>query len=185
MRNTREGKIFTIIICLALTAAVFISNNFIKEDGIKEDRNIFTVPSVTPEITPDSEQLLNEMSTANNSGTSNESANTYIEVKKPVTGTEGETSFDLLYTEALFALELKTDIYTNMVSEIKGYLSDRYGDKASDITKVAILEESIDFDKDNEMLSFGIRLDKGSTADYARITINLNTSVYSIKDEEI
>lgn len=169
MEKSKMGKLFIIIACIAITISVLIINMFVSE----EEQNQKIIEEL--EIDLDKGFSTDAFSEAVDSLNQNDAGITTGD--QPIAA-EKEASFNLLYTEVLFNRDIPEEALTKLESEIEDYLNIRYGDKAVEITSVAILEESIKADQDDKNIEFGIRLDKGSTADYATININLETYEY-------
>lgn len=191
MRKTRVEKIFIIILCVALTFGVLINNAFKKHkdvSAINETNNQIILTSPTPEITPEKETL-NKVDedeaatdTINNLKLKINEEDNEANNKKPETDKQ---TFKLLYAEALYKKEVPSGVYTHIIEEFQNYLDNRYLENVSVINKIAIIEKSIEVNKKKNMLEYGIRLDKGSTADYAFVTVDLKTFKYTIHDVEI
>lgn len=184
MGNTREGKIASIILCVALILGVVINNKF-------SDRDV----DVNVKAEEDKYMLLTDLEDDYEINQNDEFDIVYSQISNikeymlkennEILYDDVEPNFQLLYVDALYKKELPTGIYTNMTEEFKNYIIDRYKTNYKEIKKIAILETTIEINEDKKLLMFGIRLDKISTADYGLVTVDLNTFDYKIVDVDI
>lgn len=198
MDKTRAGKIFTILLCAALIVAVLIYNRFNDKKNIEyaDINKIMTYDfnqsdikngKLNPEILPDDKLSLNtyDREEVDEKYISNLKEAINQDFSYNAESLTTEPTFELLYIDVLYKKELPSGIYTNMMDEIQRYINDRYLIDNTIIKKVAIIEKTIEIDDTNNRLMYAIRLDKGSDADYAYITIDLSTYEYFIYDIEI
>lgn len=205
MKDRRVHKIFIIIVCFACTAAVLIYGSVEKKDkdtpGIIKDFILNNEKNSTPTLTPEVNFEISDNVSDTEIETSDKPVNDQValeifdNVKNTLSNDNNvsdsdnngikEPTFYLLYADKLYEKKVPDEVFLSLTDEIQKYINETYITDAEEISRVAILETSIEMDEDNNKVSFGIRLDKGSTADYVYIDIDLITMEYIFREVKL